>query len=810
MPIEFTQRLSFSLIRTSILVVLIVGSIIAALQVYVDYKDKLALIDTNLESVLDASSTPAGRAIYQLDNDLAQELVNGLKKYSFLHHISIYDDSGHIMAIHDQPIPSTETIWLTKMLTGYSKTYERELSDTAGGYSGKLVLKINNDEVLAPIYKRGLYIFLTGIARTLIIALILAYLYHRLLTRPLSNISNNLSSLNKTELSSARLPPIKHHEQNELGRIIDSANELLSIINKREQALEQSEQQLRIILNASPNLVFALNQNGEFVFLNSATANFYEDTVTNLENKNFFELHKSICEKQSYKLFQHVEKAEAKPTENATYEIELNDTEGEGHIFHVSFIPYSLFQQNCVLIIANDVTARVKAENRVERLAYFDTLTQLPNRHQIQERLHEDVRTTEKMDAYGALLFIDIDDFKRINDTFGHSTGDALLLKLSNRMQTQIRRTETLARLGGDEFILSVPGISKSPEKTEALVSNLAERLLRNIRKSLRIGEHELEVSASIGIAIYSQSAHDLDKLLSAADTAMYQAKAQGRDRYLIFNSSMSEEASRLVKLESDIRKAIGEHQFEFYLQPLMDSSSREMVGAEALLRWQHPEKGQVQPGEFIDFLENSPMIGKVGEQILDQVCGFIYSCRNRGVMSKNTRIAVNISAREFHQPDFVNIVTEVLNKYHLEGSCLEIEITEGAALQNIDQSIEKMEQLRELGVKFALDDFGTGYSSLSYLKQLPIDKIKIDKSFIKDITYDRQDAMLVSAIIAIADTLDLEVVAEGVETEDQAAWLQHHGKVQFQGFLFDKPMPQAEFENSYLNEDPTFALPIQ
>ncbi len=810
MPIDFTQRLSFTLTRTSILVVLVAGSIIAAIQVYTDYKDKLATVDSRMESVLDASSTPAGRAIYQLDNDLAQEVVNGLKKYSFLHHISIFDDSGNVMAIHDHPIPATETIWLTKILTGYSNTFQRELNDTAGGYSGKLVLKINNDEVLAPIYKRGLYIFLTGVARTLIIALVLAYIYHRLLTRPLFNISNNFSSLNKKELTSARLSPIKNHENNELGRIVDSANELLTIIDKREQALEQSEKQLRIILNASPNLVFAINQNGEFVFLNSATAAFYRQTVSNLENKNFFDIHKAINEKQAYLLFQHVEKAEAKPSDNVNYEITLNDTSGESHIFHVSFIPYTLYQQNCVLIIANDVTARVEAENRVERLAYFDTLTQLPNRHQIQERLQEDIRATEKMDAYGALLFIDIDDFKRINDTFGHSTGDALLLKLSNRMQTQIRRTETLARLGGDEFILSVPSIAKSPEKTQTLVSNLAERLLRNMRKPLRIGEHELEVSASIGIAIYSQMEHDLDKLLSAADTAMYQAKAQGRDRYLVFNSAMSEEASRLVKLESDIRKAICEQQFVFHLQPLMDSSSREMVGAEALLRWQHPEKGQVQPGEFIEFLENSPMIGKVGEQILDQVCAFIYSCRNRGIMGKSTRIAVNISAREFHQPDFVSIVTEALNKYHLDGSCLELEITEGAALQHIDQSIEKMQTLRDIGVKFALDDFGTGYSSLSYLKQLPIDKIKIDKSFIKDITYDKQDAMLVSAIIAIADTLELEVVAEGVETEDQAAWLHHHGKVQFQGFLFDRPMPQKEFENSYLHEDPTLAMPIQ
>ncbi len=810
MPIDFTQRLSFTLTRTSIFVVLAVGTLIAILQVCIDYADRKEFVDNRIQSLIEATSTPVAKAIYSLDTELAQEVVNGLKKYDFLHHISIFDDTGVIMAIHDHPIPATETMWLTRVLTGYSTTYKQSISDERKRYTGQLVLKLNNDVILAPIYKRSLYIFLSGLARALIIAFILAYFYHRFLTRPLFNIANNFSTLNKTKLSSARLKPIDDHENDELGRIVDSANDLLTILDKREQALEQNEQQLRIILNASPNQVFALNHEGEFVFLNTATARFYKQTAKNLEGKNFIDLHKAIDEREAFRFFQHLEKAESKPTETHTAKLNLKDADGEDHILHISVTPYIIYQKQCILIIANDVTARIEAENRVERLAYFDTLTKLPNRHQIQERLQEDIYTSEKMGAYGALLFIDVDDFKRINDTFGHSTGDALLLKLSNRMQTQIRKSETLARLGGDEFILSVPSIAVTAERTQALACNLAERLLQNIRKPLRIGEHELEVSASIGIVLYRQADEDLDKLLSAADTAMYQAKAQGRDRYLIFNTTMSDEASRLITLESDIRKAIGEQQFNFYLQPLLDSETRTMIGAEALLRWQHPEKGQVLPDQFIEYLENSPMMGKVGEQILDKVCAFIYSCRNRGIMDPTTRIAVNVSAREFHQPDFYSIVTEILEKYHLDGSCLELEITEGAALKNVDLSIEKMHQLRELGIKFALDDFGTGYSSLSYLKQLPIDKIKIDKSFIKDITYDKQDAMLVTAIIAIAETLELEIVAEGVETEDQAAWLNHHGNIQFQGFLFDKPMPQVEFENNYLQENPTLSLPIQ
>lgn len=800
MPINFTQRLSFTLVRTCIIVVLLAGTSIALLRVYIDYNDQKSLIEKRMGQILSAGALPATRAAYQLDRPLAQEVVNGLKQYDFLHHIAIFDDAGDIMAIHEYPITRSETSWLTQLLVGPSTDYTQVLRNNDQNF-GRLELKLNNDLALQETYRHSLYTFCSGLMFTIFLALLFTYIYNKYLTRPLSRIANNFIALNQAGIPQSRLPEIKGHENNELGKIIHSANDLLSIIEKREMSLEQSETQLRLILNSSPNQVFSLNTEGEFVFLNTATASFYKQTVKQLEGKKFRDIHKGISEKEACLFLQHIEAAKAQNCKDYASKITMKDAEGMQHVQHISLTPYRHDQHDCILVIANDVTDRIEAENQIERLSYFDTLTQLPNRHQIQERLQDDIQSSLANNTYGALLFIDIDDFKRINDSFGHSAGDALLLKLSNRMQTQIRKSETLARLGGDEFILSVPNIASDRSKAESLASNLSERILSNIRKPLRIGEHQLEVSASIGITLYSGENRDIDKLLSAADTAMYQAKGQGRDRFLVFNSAMSEEASRLVTLESDIRKAIGEQQFVFFLQPLLDGRTRKMVSAEALLRWIHPERGQVLPGQFIDYLENSPMINKVGKMILDKVCAFIRSCRERGIMDLNTRIAVNISAREFHQPHFVKMVVDVLDKYELQGNCLELEITEGAALKHLEESKEKMQQLKTLGIKFALDDFGTGYSSLSYLKQLPVDKIKIDKSFIKDITYDPQDAMLVSAIIAIADTLGLEVVAEGVETEDQADWLYRHGQVQFQGFLFDKALPQAEFENHYLNE---------
>lgn len=790
--------------------VLGLGMLVSCLQVYLDFRDQSQSIDNDVQEIIKVSAAAAQRAVHLLDDRLAQEVVRGLENYNFLYHISIYDDRNNVMAIYDEPIRGSSTLWLTNLIKGQSSDHEFPLYYEDGTYEGKLVLKLNNDTAMAQLYKRALYVFISGMTRNLVLAILLAVVYHYLLTRPLFEIARNFSTLDHRGSRGERLTHLSSHRNDELGFIVNSANDLIGKLEAREQDIEQSENQLRVILNASPNHVFAVNQRGEFVFLNLATAEFYKQPIEALEGESYYELHRDINPREVKTIREQIQFAEHASSSRSDTEQTITDADGNEHIMQVSYIPYKIYGQRCVLIISNDVTARVEAEERVEKLAYFDTLTHLPNRNQIHEQLTRDVITSKRADTHGALFFIDIDDFKRINDTMGHSVGDELLLTLSNRMQTQIRKTETLARLGGDEFILSVPNISSSANKTRELASALAERILCCIRRPLNLEGHDIAVSASIGITLYPDESNEVDKLLGAADTAMYQAKRDGHDRFLIFEPKMSEEANRIVKLETDIRKAMAEDQFEFFLQPLLDGKTRELLGAEALIRWMHPERGQILPQDFIEFLESSPMIGKVGEIMLNKLCQFIYDGRSRGVLEPTIRIAMNISAREFFQPHFVDMVTEALAKFHLHGSCLELEITEGAALQRLDEAISKMIQLKELGITFSLDDFGTGYSSLSYLKQLPVDKVKIDKSFIKDITIDRQDAALVSSIMAIANTLNLKVVAEGVETEDQATWLSFQGDIIFQGYLFDKPLPLRDFEERYLHSNPSLKLPIQ
>ncbi|VUD68197.1 Cyclic di-GMP phosphodiesterase Gmr [Thalassocella blandensis] len=810
---DFFQRLSFTLTKTSLIAAFSLGATLSSVQVYLDFTQKSQNIDTKMEKVLKVSSIPAQRAIRTLDFDLAAEVVEGLKNYHFLHYIAILDERGRIMAIHDEPLQASSTFWLTQLVKPASSRYAIPLKYKHTEHIGELVFNINNDQALAPLYNRSIHLFFSGLAKNLLLGIILACLFHKLLTRPLRTLAERFNQLNRNQLQGniRSIQHIKHHEQDELGHIVNAANKLIDDLAAREHDLEQNEKQLRIILNASPSHIFALNDQGNFVFLNQATARFYNTDINELKGQNFLKTHVAVHQEQAYELYRRItQKNNHRPLQQK-FEFTVSDFEGVDLILQISATPYTLYNQSCILVMCNDITARVEAEYRVEKLSYFDTLTHLPNKNQLEEKIKQDVQIAIRKNTYGALLYIDIDEFKRINDTMGHSVGDALLLKLSARMQTQIRKSETLARISGDEFILSVPDISGESCQAIHQAKQLADRLLSCIRQPVQLGLHEFEVSASIGIALYPDESKSIDTLLSNADTALHRAKREGHDRYVVFERSMSEEISRLINLETALRKALNADQFEFYLQPLVDSHSWEIVSAEALLRWRHPTRGIIPPDEFIEFLENSPMISKVGELILNKICAFIHNCRNKGTMAPHMRIAVNVSAREFYQASFVEMVTNALSKYHLHGSCLEIEITESAALCRMDEAVLKMKQLKELGVHFALDDFGTGYSSLSYLKELPFDKIKIDKSFIKDITMDPQDGMLVASIIAIGDTFKLQVVAEGVETEDQAAWLNFHTKnMLFQGFLFDRPLSPSEFERAYLDECPTMRLPLR
>ena len=436
---------------------------------------------------------------------------------------------------------------------------------------------------------------------------------------------------------------------------------------------------------------------------------------------------------------------------------------------------------------ATDVTRQRAAEENIRHLANFDPLTGLPNRTLLTDRVSQAIRQSERSNEPFALMFLDIDRFKHINDTLGHACGDKLLKEVGERLEQSVRLQDTVARLGGDEFVLLLPG---TPSGGAAVV---AEKLLANVVKPCLIDLHELAVTPSIGIAMYPNDGTDFTTLSKCADIAMYRAKREGRNAYRFYTQEMHERSSRMLHMEALLRHAIEREELELHYQPQIDIASGRCIGAEALLRWHSPELGRVSPAEFIPLAEETGLIAPIGAWVLRSAALQAKAWLDAGRALR--QVAVNVSPIQLRQRQLPQVVADCLREVGLPPHHLELELTESAAFSNPDVAYSILRQLHGCGVHLSIDDFGTGYSSLSHLKRIHIDKLKIDQSFVRDLGRDPEDEALIEAIIAMARSLKLSVVAEGVETQAQLDALRQLGCDQVQGYLLARPMPVAEFE---------------
>jgi len=461
----------------------------------------------------------------------------------------------------------------------------------------------------------------------------------------------------------------------------------------------------------------------------------------------------------------------------------------------VSLEPIEVNDLECIMMTARDVTEQKLIEAQVKHLAYHDALTDLPNRLLLTDRLKQALALCERQHQQGALLFFDLDHFKHINDSLGHSCGDAVLQEVTRRLLGQVRRIDTVARLGGDEFVVLLCGLEGELPVIEKQVRQSAAKLLAELSTPMLIEGHSLQLSCSIGIALLPEHGDSPEDLLKRADIALYQVKAGGRNGMAFFEQAMQVAASERLSVESELRQALVKNEFRLFYQPQFDAQLQRIIGAEALIRWQHPEKGMTGPLSFIHVLEESGMILDVGNWVLLEACKLIARLLDQSQINADQfSLSVNISPRQFRQPDFVERVDSAISNLNIPPSCLKLEITENIVIQNVNDTIAKMLELREMGVRFAIDDFGTGYSSLSYLKRLPLDQLKIDQSFVRDCTRDPNDAEIIRAIIAMARNLSLELIAEGVETAEQLAFLQEQSCHAYQGYLFSPPIEEQMF----------------
>ncbi len=579
-----------------------------------------------------------------------------------------------------------------------------------------------------------------------------------------------------------------------------------------QSQLRESERLHRYLVNTSPDIIYILDQDGHFTFINERV-----ETLLGYDQKELVGKHYSILVHQKDIEVARYVFNERRVGDRASRNVELRlkcKDDSSQRFFNTRTLPIELSSMGIyqdestpkkktylgTYGVARDITERKMAEETINFQAYHDLLTNLPNRALLRDRLSLAITQAKREEEMLAVMFLDLDRFKNINDSLGHVIGDELLQQVSTRLKSCIREGDTLARFGGDEFTLLLPKIARGNED----VSKIAEKINEVLKEPFMIDNNELYVSASIGISIYPRDGTNMDSLIKHADIAMYHVKDTGKNNYRFYSTDMTTPYFQNLSLETGIRKALDNDEFHLMYQPQINIKTGEIVGVEALLRWNHPEHGSITPAEFIPFAEETGMIVEIGHWVLRNACSELKRWRDAGL--PEIRMSINMSARQLAEKTVVKHIAGLLKDYGLPGHCLEIEITENTIMSDMDSVIHKLKELSKRGIYIAIDDFGTGYSSLSYLHKLPIQTLKIDRAFIKEVNMKHAGNSIINTIVAMAKGLNLNVIAEGVETQQQLDYLQEIDCNEAQGFLFGKPLT-ADVIAQLLIQEP-YAVP--
>jgi diguanylate cyclase (GGDEF)-like protein/PAS domain S-box-containing protein len=618
--------------------------------------------------------------------------------------------------------------------------------------------------------------------------------------KPLTRLSEAANRLALGDFS-AVLPPDSGDELGNMVRAFSAMREsrkqvetelsslntsLESIVMARIAELRDSETYVHAVLANVNEGIIVIGEGGVIISFNTAAEKIFAYSANEIINQNFSKLISEENLELSGKYYKYSDTRQETPAYGVP--MEMVGLRKDFSAFPLELKTTRLKIKNRVLYItsARDISDRKEAEQRIRYMASHDALTSLPNRTLLQDRIEQTLIHNHRRKLQAAVMFIDLDKFKLINDTQGHDIGDALLKEAAARLVAEVRSEDTVARQGGDEFIILLSTI-KNPEDAGVI----AQKLLNSFIRPFNIRGKELHISASIGIAIYPDDGESMDLLMKNSDIAMYHAKESGRSNFQFFSDKMNAVAADKQALSNDLRHAIARDELFLVYQPVVDMLSGEMSGMEVLLRWQHPVNGLISPLKFIPLAEESGLILTIGEWVLRTACRQLLDWQQQGY--KVPRLAINLSAKQFRQKSLADTIACILRESGVQPHFIGIEITESMLVHNIEDVVDTLLKLSKMGLEISIDDFGTGYSSLSYLKRFPINKLKIDKSFIDDISTHADDAAIVKAIIAMAHGLKMKVVTEGVENQAQLDFLRMHGCEQYQGYLFCKPLPAAE-----------------
>ena len=617
-----------------------------------------------------------------------------------------------------------------------------------------------------------------------VLALLLLFFLVRVFALPSQWLSRHIDALRDGDRKLLQNSPKLAVAEFEKVRL--SLNDYQTQLERRDAALREKETRLRAVLDNVVDGILTIDEHGVIESCNPAVTRIFARAEQDIIGSNMTQLIAASA-LQTYSAYYQQCAQRAQPG-NETCELIAQRGDGPEFPIEIALSKMQVAQRQFCIAVIRDITERQRAQAHLVHLANYDELTGLPNRTLFRDRLLQAVARAQREDRLVAVVFFDLDQFKKINDTLGHHAGDQLLLGASKRLQETLRGSDTVARLGGDEFMIILESVRHVDE-----VTDIVTKLLQSLEKPFLLEGQEAFVAASAGISIYPFDDTGIDNLVKNADTAMFRAKEQGGNTYQYFKAEMNAKSVQRLTLDRGLRHALERNEFALHYQPRVDLNSGAIRGMEALLRWHSPELGSIPPAQFIPLLEETGLIMPVGYWVLKTACEQTRLWHNAGY---DLHVSVNLSIRQFRQKDLVKQFRALWQTAGLDPTRLELEITEGLLVENMDAAVSILGDLHNDGVRISIDDFGTGYSSLAYLKRLPIDTIKIDRSFVKDIAENPDDAAITAAIVALARSLRMKVTAEGIETQAQLDYLKALGCDEAQGFYFSKPLPVPEFED--------------
>jgi len=805
------RQISMRLAIRGLVTAVVLSVTVAVVQVVVELRNHAQLIDQNIERIALAAIYPAKNAVFNFDYVLGAEVVKSLLLNDFITAVWIYDERNTSIAFdHRSENSAFRVPYLVPFIGEPIQYYAIDLGfDPSSQINlGTLKFEYNNHWPYKALMLATWERLLLNFTVVVLLTLILIGIFNRSLMRPLRHLTDQIKNIDINNSQGQRLGQLYHHREDELGTLVGAFNSYISVtealISENRAALKEAEQSytsLHALVEHLPHLVYVKSMSGSVLLANQTFLKTF-----GLDEQSFIGgPHDVILESFSPDTRRLIEDAdeEAYASKKSVLLPEVDWALKNGQLLALELRKLAIQYkgQDAILTVGLDVTERKEHQAYIQHLAYHDSLTGLPNRHLFLDRLDQALLRAQRSGNFGALIFIDLDNFKHINDTSGHLVGDSVLSAVATRLKEGVREQDTVARLGGDEFVICMTDLGNEEPMAREIAIGRADRLLEAMKRPFTLPSISLHVSASLGLTFFHDHSLSATDLLRHADIAMYKAKESGKDQLILFEQEMAEASQRQFELKEDCLVAIAEQQFYLMYQPQINSDSGRIIGAEALLRWAHPSRGLVSPVEFIPLLEAGDLMHIVGKFVLQEAIAKAASWHQDGLIDDQFKMCINVSPQQFRQQNFTQIVRSIVTEQGIAPNIIDLEITEGMIIDNIDHTVASMNELRDFGLHFSIDDFGTGYSNLNYLKKLPLDVLKVDQSFVRDMQHDPNDTAIVRTILAMAAQLKLSTVAEGVETEIQLALLREMGCHIFQGYLYSPPLMPAAFEKLLNNQ---------